>query len=210
MRVLIFGDSITQGFWDVNGGWVAILRKEYDQQKIDGVNDDPATLFNLGISADSSDDVVARFKAETDARNNSDELAFVISIGVNDSRTKAGKDFSDTERYLSNLNKIHEMAKEYSDKILFVGLTPCVEERSNPVSWGDTGYTNERLKSFDDTLQKFCEDNELPFVEVLEPFKEALKESELLPDALHPNEDGHKLISDLVKPKLGELIDEAI
>jgi len=208
MRVLIFGDSITQGFWDVDGGWVALLRKEYDQQKVDGVNDDPATLFNLGISADSSDDVVARFKPETDARNNSDELAFVISIGVNDSRTKAGKNFSDTERYISNLNKIHKMAKEYSDKILFVGLTPCVEERSNPVSWGDTGYTNERLKSFDDTLKKFCEEKELAFVEVFEPYSEALKNKELLPDALHPNKEGHQLIAELVMPKIKEVTGE--
>lgn len=31
MRVLVFGDSITQGFWDTEGGWVERLRKYYDQ-----------------------------------------------------------------------------------------------------------------------------------------------------------------------------------
>lgn len=61
MRVLVFGDSITQGFWDLDGGWVARLRRTYDKQMIEGVNDDPPSLFNLGVSGDSSDDIVTRF-----------------------------------------------------------------------------------------------------------------------------------------------------
>lgn len=206
MRVLVFGDSITQGFWDADGGWVQYLRKEYDQLKLDGVNDDPPTIFNLGISANSSDDVLKRFNAETDARNNSEELAFVIAIGVNDSRTKAGDNFSDADRYLANLKGILAAAKEYSDKILFVGLTPCIEERSNPVSWGDTGYTNERLMSFDMTLKDFCSAESVSFVEIYEPFNQALEKSELLPDSLHPDKEGHQLIAELVKPKLKELL----
>ena len=208
MRVLIFGDSITQGFWDADGGWVAILRKEYDQQKIDGKDDDPATLFNLGVSGDSSDDILARLKPETEARNRYGEMAFVFAVGVNDSRTKAGKEFSNVERYTSNLAKLQELAKEYSDKILFVGLTPCIEERSNPVAWGDTGYTNARIKMFDDALADFCKEHDLPFVQVLEPFSDSLKGSELLPDALHPNREGHQLIADLVRPNLQDLLND--
>lgn len=205
MRVLVFGDSITQGFWDIEGGWVSHIRKHYDQQMIDGTDDDPPTIFNLGVSGNSSDDVLARFENETRVRA-TEELAFVIAIGVNDSRTKAGVNYSDTNRYKQNLSEIVKLAKQYSSRILFVGLTPCVEERSNPVSWGDTGYTNKRINEFDDTLRQFCKENQALFVEVFEPFAKAETETELLPDSLHPNDKGHQLIANLIKPKLQELL----
>lgn len=205
MRVLIFGDSIAQGFWDIEGGWVSRIRKYYDQQMIDGIDNDPPTIFNLGVSGNSSGDVLARFEGETEARA-TEELAFVIAVGVNDARIKAGVNYSDTNLYRQNLGEILKLAKQYSNKVLFVGLTPCVEERSNPVSWGNTGYTNNRIKEFDDTLRKFCKENQVPFVEVFEKFAKAEAENELLPDSLHPNDKGHQLIADLVKPKLQELL----
>lgn len=205
MRVLVFGDSITQGFWGVEGGWVSNLRKSYDLQKIEGRDDDPPTIFNLGVSGDSSDDIVTRFENETKARAK-EEVVFVIAVGVNDARTKAGVNFSDTNRYKQNLAEILKQAKQYSNKTLFVGLTSCVEERSNPVSWGDTGYTNARIKDFDNTLREFCEENDASFVEVFDVFTKAEAENELLPDGLHPNDAGHKLIGELVLPKLDELI----
>ena len=204
MRVLIFGDSITQGFWDSEGGWVSRLRKSYELQKIERKNDDPATVFNLGVSGDSSDELLARFENETKARAN-EELTFVIAIGVNDSRTKADVNFSDIQRYKQNLEEILKHAKQYSDKILFVGLTPCVEERSNPVSWSDTGYTNARIKQFDDALRGFCEEHQVGFIEMFEPFQKAQNKQELLPDGLHPNDEGHQLIADIVGPELRSL-----
>ncbi len=206
MRVLAFGDSITQGYWDSKGGWVNRLRKYYDEQKLSGKEDDPPTIFNLGVSTDSSSDVLARIDSETKARDRYKDLAFIIAIGVNDARTKSGKSFTDTDRYLSNLNKIVKIAQLYTNRIMFVGLTPCVEERSNPVAWSDTGYTNERIWHFELALRKFCEQNSLPIVKVFELLSEKQKQNELFPDGIHPNDKGHELIAGLVKPKLEELL----
>lgn len=172
---------------------------------IDGIDNDPPTIFNLGVSGNSSDDVLARFENETKVRA-TEELAFVIAIGVNDARTKAGVNFSDINRYKQNLGEILKLAKQHSNKVLFVGLTPCVEERSNPVSWSDTGYTNDRIKEFDNTLRQFCEENQVSFIEIFEPFAKAEAETELLPDSLHPNDKGHQLIADLVMMKLQDLL----
>jgi lysophospholipase L1-like esterase len=163
----------------------------------------------MGVSGDSSDDVLTRFETETKARANQ-ELAFVFAIGINDARIKAGVNFSNTDRYQKNLTDIVNQAKKYSNKILFVGLTPCVEARSNPVSWGDTGYTNARIKEFDDALEGFCMQNNIPFVEVLEPFAQAERKAELLPDSLHPNDKGHQLITELVKPRLAVVLNKPL
>lgn len=206
MRVLVFGDSIAQGFWDAEGGWVGRLRKYYDTQNIERPSDDLPTLYNLGVSGNSSNELLARVDNETKARNNDEPLAIIFAIGVNDARTKAGKNFSDTNLYRQNLAELTKQAREYSEKILFIGLTSCVEELANPVAWGDTGYTNSRIKEFDTALQDFCEQNELSFVEIFKPFREKQAQVELLPDGVHPNGEGHQFIADLVKPKLEELL----
>ena len=201
MRILVFGDSITQGFWDTDGGWVQRIRTVYDKETIKTGYDLP-TIFNLGISGYSSGDIVERFEAETEARCQDEKLGLVFAVGVNDSRTKSGVNFSEPKEYKSNLEKLLAMARKYSDKIVFVGLTPCVEERSNPVSWGDTGYTNDRIRVFNQILEDFCHDNALEFIDILTPFTEAGAKTELLPDSLHPNNERHQLIADIVLPRL--------
>jgi lysophospholipase L1-like esterase len=207
MRVLVFGDSITQGFWDTSGGWVQRIRTVYDKETIKTDYDLP-TIFNLGISGNSSRDIVERFEAETKARCQDEELGFIFAVGLNDSRTKSGINFSEPEEYKSNLEKLLVMASRYSNKIVFVGLTPCVEERSNPVSWSDTGYTNDRIRMFNQVLEDFCHDNALEFIDTLTPFTEAEAKTELLPDSLHPNNEGHRLIAGIVLPRLKSIFRE--
>jgi lysophospholipase L1-like esterase len=53
MRILVFGDSITQGFGDTEGGWVERLRHDYDVETIKDLraNTNYPTIFNLGFQA---------------------------------------------------------------------------------------------------------------------------------------------------------------
>lgn len=37
MRVLIFGDSITQGMWDAQGGWANRLVADYFRQQMEDI-----------------------------------------------------------------------------------------------------------------------------------------------------------------------------
>jgi lysophospholipase L1-like esterase len=203
MRVLVFGDSITQGFWDTNGGWADRIKQHYMQGVIQEDDFNRHDIVNLGVSGDLSDHVASRIENEAKARGRSN-LAFVIAIGVNDSQVRDGANFSDTDRYKSNLEQILKTTRQFSEKVLFVGLTPAVEERTTPVSWGDYVYTNERILEFDAVLKEFCQKNKLPYVEIFQPFQETQKTLELMQDGLHPNNEGHQLIADLVRAKLEE------
>lgn len=69
MRVLVFGASITQGYWDTQGGWVQRLRTHYDKKQIADLTKDNPSVFNLGVSADTTKDILERFEAETKARS---------------------------------------------------------------------------------------------------------------------------------------------
>lgn len=62
MRVLIFGD--TQGYRDTEGGWADKLRKHYDELQVQDFGKGQPTIFNLGISADDSRNVLSQAEAE--------------------------------------------------------------------------------------------------------------------------------------------------
>ena len=116
MRVLVFGDSIAQGYHDLDGGWVARMRKYYDTESRNGGRD--ITVFNQAISASSSRDLLRNIEVEIQARSDtSQDLVVIIAIGMNDSRIKGDIDYSSIEEYKMNLIEIIDTVKKYTDKI---------------------------------------------------------------------------------------------
>ena len=71
----------------------------------------------------------------------------------------------------------------------------------------DTEYLNSRILEFERTLREFCEQNKVAFAPIFEEFKKQLDRGKnLLADGLHPNNDGHELIFQLVRPELDKLL----
>lgn len=207
MRVLIFGDSITQGMWDSRGGWANRLVTDYFSEQMKDLEVDVPVLFNLGISADTTIELLARFEQETTARLR-DGMAFVFAIGTNDARVDGQKPFSAPEQYAANIRVLIDKAKKFTsaDKILFVGLQPSDETRTAPCSWRDTSYFTQRLWQFDALLEETCGQLGISFVPIYEAFQKRQSEQNILIDGLHPDDVGHELIHDLVAPKLKELL----
>jgi lysophospholipase L1-like esterase len=206
MRVLIFGASITQGFWDSKGGWANRLREYYDKKQLEDIehNDEP-TVFNMGVSGDTTKDVLARFKNETKARDRYGECAIVFSVGTNNAAEGEGRIQSSPKEYQEDLKDLVSQAKEFSDKIMFVGLPPCDETRTTPVFWNHgLRYTNKRIAEIDDAMRDFCEQTDIKYVRVRDRF--AGHEKDLFADGLHPNDEGHELIYGAVRPVLDELL----
>lgn len=213
MRVLIFGDSITQGYWDTDGGWVERVRKHYDGIQVTDLEGlDEPTVFNLGISADNSRNVLNRIVPETTVRTRHGNLPIIIvQIGVNDSSVdKLPGDESvslSIEQYEHNLKKIIEQIKPLSSKIILVGLSACDESRTTPVSWGDFHYTNEAIKNYENKMAGVADEYKVSFIPVFENFKNELDAGKyLLPDGLHPNSEGHELLYEIIMKDLAPLL----
>lgn len=209
MRVLVFGDSITQGFWDETGGWVDKLRHYYDSRQLEDLeNRHEPTIFNLGISADNSADLLKRVETETMARTrHAQSPTVIIQIGVNDSCVEDGKPQQSIEQYKDNLHEISQKLSGLSSRAIFVGLSCCDEPKTTPVFWGEYYYTNKRIKSYEQAMEDVANELKIPFIPVFEAFSEAFaNDSSLLPDGLHPNQAGHKIIFDIVKPDLTKLL----
>lgn len=138
MRILIFGDSITQGFWDERTGWVGYLAEYYNSQLLSGNDNDPPSVFNLGISADTSREVVKRFETEIKARiKDKKDSVIAFSIGVNNAVIEGNSSWSTPDDYGKDLAELLKIARNYSNKIMFIGISGCDETKNLPVAWGD-------------------------------------------------------------------------
>jgi lysophospholipase L1-like esterase len=208
MRVLVFGASVTQGFWDTEGGWVQRLRKHYDEMQIKNWSNERPTIFNLGVSGDSTIEVLKRVENETLARQTDRGLAFIFSVGINDSFVSGNGNINLTpEQYADNYRKIISIAKKYSDKIMLLGLQYCDESKTRPVAWANIHYTNERIEQFDQKAKQIAEENKIPYSDLYELFRARPEKGEgIYQDGLHPNNEGHELIFQLVRPALDELL----
>jgi lysophospholipase L1-like esterase len=210
MRILFFGDSITQGFWSIDGGWVEKIRKHYDgisMQDLD--NNVQPEIFNLGISGDTTRNLLKRIDAEVLARKwKEDPLIVVIAIGTNDDLFESNEQWVKPEEFRTNLEKILSKVSPITTAVMFVGNPACDESKTSPVSWGDFTYTNRELERSEKTIAELANSQGFSFVPIFDGFKTKLDAGEdLLMDGLHPNDAGHKYIADCVLPELDLLID---
>lgn len=210
VRIIFFGDSITQGFWDLeHGGWVERIRRDYDKEAYKNLAGDWPVTFNLGVDGDTTKGVLKRMPYEIEARRwKEDPYILIFEVGLNDTVFR-GKEVSTTlEEYGEDLNVLFASAAHYSNKILFVGMTPVDDELCSPWIHSSTGksFKNDRILEFEEILRKFCIDKKVPCVQIYEKFQALQAEQNLLADGLHPNDAGHRLIAELVKPELDHLI----
>lgn len=208
MRILVFGDSITQGFHDVeSGGWCNHLVQEVMRREVESDNSYNKSVINLGISGDRTDDLLKRIKPETEARvlkyPTSDYDVAVLAIGVNDSQfeIKSGENSVPVEETIRNIGSILNEIGELVQKVVLVGIAPVWDPRINPMAWKTThAYSNEQIQRYNESLQELAKQKEMIFIDMSDVYGD--KANECLPDGIHPNAEGHQLIFERVKTAL--------
>jgi len=173
-EILIFGDSIAYGAWDREGGWVQRLRKFLDERNLADPNF-RCLVYNLGISGNTSADLLERVEFETEQRLKAGEETIIIyAIGINDSQFvhSKGEHNVPLDEFRENIQKLIELARKYSSKIAFLGLTPVDEVKTTPLPRNpDKSYKNEYIERYNKVIRKVCEENEIYFIEILERLK---------------------------------------
>jgi lysophospholipase L1-like esterase len=202
-RILVFGDSITYGAWDrgKEGGWVHRLKKFLDDKYLTDHNFDYPT-YNLGISGDTTKDLLERFEFETKQRLKDDEVKVIIfQIGLNDSQWVLNQNNFRVppENFKENIQKLINIAKKLSSKIVFLGLTPVEDQKVNPIPWApEKSYKIEDIQKYNKIIKTVCQETNVPFIEIFEKWQK-LDYKILLEDGAHPNSEGHKKIFEIVK-----------
>jgi lysophospholipase L1-like esterase len=208
MRVLVFGASSTQGYWDSEGGWADRLKHYYDELQIRNFSIEQPKIMNLGISGDTSGQVLERIAPEAQARQNAKGISIVVQVGSNNAAEENGQTRSTPEEYQAELEQIIAKAKQLTDKVLIVGFPAVNESKTNPIPWADLYYKNENISKFEDAARVSAGKLDVPFVPVYKKFKQQMDAGTEMNahDGLHPNNEGHRLIFELVRPALDQLL----
>lgn len=212
MRIFFFGDSITQGFYDPQGGWAQQLINEYHARtlvyELEG-NGQYIEAFNLGVSGDTVEGVTERIDAEIMARHiYDDEDVIVLAVGVNDAILRQNIAVNEEYDFEAKVEKLVDKALSHTNRLLLVGLTPVDETLTNPLKSSRSGkqYKNNRIDLFEDIIKQVAGRKKIACVPIYDILRAELnKGTKLHADGLHPNDQGHDLIAELVRPKLREL-----
>lgn len=189
--ILIFGDSITYGAWDnEKGGWVNRLRLALENK-----NETYFNIYNLGISGDTTLNLKKRFDNEFFYRFSIESKTIIIfSIGINDSQIVNSKSSTYINNFRENIIELIDKARKFSSYVLFIGLTRVDEARVMPVYWDDDiSYSNEEIIKYNKELKNICEDKKVDCLDVFD-----LLNIKDLDDGLHPNNNGHQKLCEVV------------
>jgi lysophospholipase L1-like esterase len=206
-QILVFGDSIAYGAGDEKeGGWVNRLKKVLDKGPFTSP-DFYCLVYNLAISGDSLDDLLKRFEFETEQRlKEGESTVFIFAIGINDSQFIQSQNNlrSSLPEFQNNLRDIIKLAKKYSSKIIFVGLTPVDETKTVSLPWNsDKSYKNEYIEKYNKIMKSVSKENKIYFINIFDKLVKSDYRN-LLVDGLHPNSKGHQKIFEIVKDFLTE------
>ncbi|MDP2641526.1 MAG: GDSL-type esterase/lipase family protein [Candidatus Yanofskybacteria bacterium] len=196
MNILIFGDSIAWGAYDPEqGGWATRLRNYFEAQ------DKDIDVYNLGVSGNTIADLLSRIEVEAKAR---EPNLIIFAIGINDAQfihSTNGLRVS-LDEFQQNLAKLLSLANNFTEKIVFVGLTAVDESKTTPCPWKpDKSYFNENIKRLDNAIEKFCESNKLKFISM-----DSVVGNDDLIDGLHPNTKGHAKIFNRMRSEVESIL----
>jgi lysophospholipase L1-like esterase len=180
--VIFVGDSITQG-WEGPG------KETWEQYYAD------RNVANLGFSGDRTQHVLWRLDNGNIA-GISPKLA-VVMIGTNNHRDNSAEEIADGVSAI-----VQKLRTELADtKILLLAIFPREETpgefraKLNEVNESIAGLDDGEMVHFLDINRFFLEDDgTLP--------------KSIMPDALHPNENGYRIWANAMEPKIAELLGE--
>jgi lysophospholipase L1-like esterase len=209
MKIFVFGDSITEGYFDTDyGGWCNRLIQYAMKKELETDFSYNRQIFNLGVAGNTSADILARMRLEIESRiqkQANEEKVFMIAVGVNDSQydieTKETK--VHIKQFEKNVLEMIKIGKDHQAKIVLIGLLPVVERLVQPMPWLPThAYSNDMIHTFDESLKVFGENNGCSYINLRNIFADDTES--YFVDGIHPNAIGHELILQKVKEALVE------
>jgi len=160
------------------------------------------SVYNLGVSGNTIGELLERFEFETKQRlEEGEEIIIIFQIGINDSQfvISENKLRTSPEKFKENIQNLIKVAKIFTQKIIFVGLTLVDESKTAPIPWNPNKiYKNENIKRNNEIIKSVCKENNIYFIEIFDKWLKSDYKN-LLEDGLHPNSQGHQKIFETVK-----------
>lgn len=191
VRLVFVGDSITHG-WE-NGG-KSLWAERFG----------PRGAFNIGFSGDRTEHVLWRLGVGSGKNNN--EIAglapelFVVMIGTNNTGHRQGDPAATAAGIEQIVDRLLELAPD--SKVLLLAVFARGEKADDPLRKINDAV-NERIAKLDDR-------DRVEFLDVNAVFldDDGTLPKSIMPDLLHPNEEGYRLWADAIEGPIARLLGE--
>ena len=196
LRICFVGDSLTNGTGDhAFLGWPGrICRREVQA----GHN---ITCYNLGIRAETTEMIRARWRAECTPRLlDSFPGALVFSFGTNDTAEEAGQTRVAAGRSIENARAMIAEAMDWKPT-LWIGPPP-LDESQQPFQAGPGSpvrmFSNARIAALSAAFADAAADMGVPYLDLFTPLSADGAWQRAVGDGVHPPDDGYTVIADRV------------
>jgi lysophospholipase L1-like esterase len=208
-QVFILGSSMVYGVGGSHGGWADLIKQHLHQKMYgDDALGEKYEIYNFGKSGATIDFVKDTFMSQLGAYGRKQKTVIVLAVGGNNTKAEEQPDnfVSTPEEYEKEMRELLALLKENSDGLIFVGSNNYVDEtktnpKRNPLTGGRSYFTNSRRQKFAGIVKQICADLDVTLVDVTVE-KEKWLSSYIYKDGLHPNDAGHQLIFEAIKPAL--------
>lgn len=189
--ILIFGDSITAGRGVAKDKtWVGRLVRVFDKKDKDNF-----IIYNLGIPGESTAELLKRFKIECQSRTRrqcpDDSFIVIINIGLNDSKYINGNPKTPICTFRKNINKLIDIARRYTQKIIFIELMPVVDKKTPLL------FSNKIIGIYNNFIREICNKKTILFLDTFKYLQRNRKKL-FCEDGIHLNRIGHQKVFEII------------
>jgi len=192
-KIVIFGDSITRGSFDLEkGGWTNRLKiffweKNYEKT---GNYHDGHTASCFAVGGDLSLDIAKRFDFEIKTLRG-EIKKIIFAVGINDSGFVDENKRGDAKNFEKNIEILVKKGSEIvgEGNVYFIGITNVHSDAAK--DWFDV----DRVKKFDEIIENTADENGCNFISMYG----TLNDDDFCNDGLHPNAHGHKKMFEHIK-----------
>lgn len=210
-QVFILGASTVYGVGAQQAGWGDLVKQYFHSYMFsEGGPGEAFEVYNFAKSGATIDFITKTFPEHFENYSKSEKVISIASVGGNNSRANydPGNFVSTPDSYKKELLDLVETLKARSDKIIFVGNGWVDETKTTPFltkRGGKYYFTNERRRQFDEITRQVCEQDSIDYVSIDVSEKDWV-DRYIYQDGLHPNQAGHQLIFDALKPYLQKVL----
>ena len=187
-KLFVIGDSISIHY----GPYLkAITKGKFEYDRKTGLNQ-ALTNLNKPIGANAGDSLMVLEYLREEYKKNTKFDNLLINCGLHDVRVdRFSKEIQvSLEEYKLNLSKIMNLAKEMSNEIIWIGLTPVIDEVHNSRKTGFLRFS-EDVAVYDNNAKAIMKEHNIPFIDIYSLTKNL--GMDIYCDHVHFKEDVRKL-----------------